>query len=75
MAVTHYRRTSEAPQVNSFHVTIIAITSTLLMICFGIAWDAANMRAHRADQQIIDLYATIQKLKDNDPHEMRPTRL
>lgn len=56
-------------------MTIIAITSTLLMICFGIAWDTANMRAHRADRQIIDLYATIQKLKDNDPHGMRTTRL
>lgn len=56
-------------------MTLLAIASTLLMICFGIAWDTANMRAHRADQQIIDLYATIQKLKDNDPHEMRTTRL
>ena len=56
-------------------MTIIAITSTLLMIAFGIAWDTANMRAHRADRQIIDLYATIQKLKDNDHHEMRTTSL
>lgn len=49
-------------------MTILAIISTLLMICFGIAWDTANMRARRAEQQIIDLYATIQKLKDHDHH-------
>lgn len=53
-------------------MTLLAITSTLLMIVFGIAWDTANMRAHRAEQQITDLYATIQKLKDNDHHDPQP---
>ena len=53
-------------------MTILAITSTLLMILFGIAWDTANMRAHRAEQQIVNLYATIQKLKDHDHHYPQP---
>ena len=53
-------------------MTILAIISTLLMICFGIAWDTANMRARRAEQQIIDLYATIQKFKDHDHHYPQP---
>lgn len=53
-------------------MTILAIASTLLMIVFGFAWDTANMRADRAEQQIIDLYATIQKLKDNDHHYPQP---
>lgn len=56
-------------------MTILAITSVLFNVVFLIVWDIANMRAHRADQQIIDLYATIQKLKDNDPHEMRTPHL
>lgn len=42
------------------------------MILFGIAWDTANMRACRAEQQIINLYATIQKLKDHDHHSPHP---
>ena len=59
-------------RVDFFRVTILAIISTLLMIVFGIAWDTANMRARRAEQQITDLYATIQKLKDNDHHDPQP---
>ena len=53
-------------------MTILAITSVLFNVVFLIVWDIANMRAHRADQQIIDLYATIQKLKDNDHHYPQP---
>ena len=69
MAGTPCRRTGTGKLLP---VTILAIASTLLMIAFGIAWDTANMRASRAEQQIIDLYATIQNLKDNDHHYPQP---
>lgn len=47
-------------------MTLLACISTLTTLIFAFLWDAANMRAHRAEQTIIDLYATIQDHKNHD---------